>query len=221
MKARFISRVMQIMNEIGWNDTGSDAFIGSDVAKLKENIESVFVDSWRKSVSLFPKTYFTIKDFSDCKLVSDIPLGIGYVLLPSDFYSLFSFKMRGWQVASENLIQISDPLARVQANEYTRGNVVRPVCLFGNKTIKERVGDDYISYQKDVLEFYSVPVGSKQEIEEALYIPLISPLSENTIIGERLFIPLAYLCASMVFYIFEKPDIAQVLEEKSTEIIKL
>lgn len=220
MKAEFISRVMQIMNELGWNDTESNAFIGSDTTKVKGHIESVFVDAWRKAVNIFPKTYFTIKDFSDQKLVSDIPHGTGYIVLPEDFYSLFSFKMKGWQVSSETLIPSSDPIARIQANEFIRGNVVRPVCVLSNKAIKERIGDEIIPTQKDVLEYYSVPVGSKQEIEEALYIPLISPLSESAKLNEKLFIPLAYLCASMVFSIFEKQEIAQVLEAKATEIIK-
>lgn len=220
MKAEFISRVMQIMNELGWNDTESNAFIGSDTTKVKGHIESVFVDAWCKAVNVFPKTYFTIIDFSRQKLVSDIPLGTGYIVLPEDFYSLVSFKMRGWQVASETLIPSSDPIARVQANEYTRGNFVRPVCVLSNKAIKSRVDDNFIYTQKDVLEYYSVTVGSVQEIEEALYIPLISPLKDNPEINDKLFIPLAYICASTVFYIFEKPDIAQVLENKATEIIK-
>lgn len=220
MKAEFISRVMQIMNELGWNDTESNAFIGSDTTKVKGHIESVFVDAWCKAVNVFPKTYFTIIDFSRQKLISDIPLGTGYIVLPEDFYSLVSFKMRGWQVASETLIPSSDPIARVQANEYTRGNFVRPVCVLSNKTIKSRVDDNFIYTQKDVLEYYSVTVGSVQEIEEALYIPLISPLKDNPEINDKLFIPLAYICASTVFYIFEKPDIAQVLENKATEIIK-
>ena len=48
MKAEFIGRVMQIMNELGWDDTESNAFIGSDTTKVKGNIESVFVDAWRR-----------------------------------------------------------------------------------------------------------------------------------------------------------------------------
>lgn len=220
MKAEFIARVMQIMNELGWNDTESNAFIGSDTTKVKGHIESVFVDAWRKAINLLPKTYFTIKDLKNQKLVSDIPLGTGYIILPEDFYSLVSFKMRGWQVASEILIDSSDPIARIQANEYTRGNICRPVCVKKNKAIKSRVDDKFIFTQKDVLEYYSVPVGSEQEIEDALYIPLIEPLSDKTKLSEKLFIPLAYLCASMVFNIFEKQDIAQVLEAKATEIIK-
>lgn len=211
---------MQIMNELGWNDTQSDAFVGSDTTKVVGHIEYVFVDAWRKAINILPKTYFTIKDFSKQKLVTDIPLGVGYIVLPDDFYALYSFRMMGWQVAAEILIDSSDPIARIQANEYTRGNICRPVCVKNNKAIKERVDDVIIPTQKDVLEYYSVPVGSKQEIEEALYIPLISPLSDNTKLNEKLFIPLAYICASMVFSIFEKTDISIQLEKTATEIIK-
>ena len=220
MKAEFIARVMQIMNELGWNDTESNAFVGSDTTKVKEHIESVFVDAWRKAVNILPKTYFTIKDFSGQKLVSDIPLGIGHIVLPEDFYGLVSFKMKGWQVSVETLIPNSDPIARVQANEWTRGNIVRPVCVLDNKAIKEREGDDCVYLSKDVLAYYSVPFGSEQDVEEALYIPLIKSLSDDTKINEKLFAPLAYLCSSMVFYIFEKTEIAQALENKATEIIK-
>jgi len=220
MKAEFISRVMQIMNEIGWNDTESNAFIGSDTTKVKKHIESVFVDAWRKAVNILPKTYFTIKDFTSNKLVGDFNTGLGYVILPDDFYTLYSFKMEGWQKAVETILDKSDPMASVQANEYTRGNFVRPVCLKDKTTIKERINDEYILVVKDILEYYSLPQGLKHKVEEALYIPLIAPLSDNTIINEKLFIPLAYLCASMVFYIFEKPDIAQVLENKANEINK-
>lgn len=220
MKAEFISRVMQIMNELGWDDTESNAFIGSDTTKVKGHIESVYVDAWRKAVNIFPKTYFTIKDFSKQKLVHDISQGIGYVVLPNDFYMLSSFKIREWHSASETLLDSTDPIARIQANEFVRGSVTRPVCIKNSKAIRTRIDEDIVLIPTDVLEYYSIPKGYEAEIEEALYIPLISPLSDETKINEKLFIPLAYLCASMVFYIFEKPDIAQILENKAKEIIK-
>lgn len=206
---------MQIMNELGWNDTQSDAFVGSDTTKVMGHIEYVFVDAWRKAVNLLPKTYFSIKDFSEQKQVSEISKGTGYVVLPKDFYELCSFKMKGWQVSSETLIDSSDSLARVQANEHTRGNVVRPVCVLRNKAINVRVDDNIIPTPTDVLEYYSLPNGRKQEIEEALYIPLEKPLSDETKLNEKLITPLAYICASMVFEIFEKTDIAKTLEAQA------
>lgn len=211
---------MQIMNELGWNDTESDAFIGSDTTKVTEHIEAVFMDAWRKAVNILPKSYFTTKDFTDSKLISDFNTGLGYVILPDDFYTLFLFKIEGWRKSVETILDSSDPMASVQANEYTRGNLVRPVCLRKKKSIRVRIDDDIILVPKDILEYYSLPKGMTHTIEEALYIPLIEPLSDSTELNEKLFIPLAYLCASMVFQIFEKPTIAQALEKTVTEINK-
>ena len=219
MKAEFIARVMQIMNELGWNDTESNAFIGSDTTKVKGHIESVFVDAWRKAINLLPKTYFTIKDFSRQKLVYDLTKGTGYVLIPEDFYKLSSFKIKGWQVTIETLIDNNDPLAKIQANEYTMGNVCRPVCVRNKISIKERQVDDTIAVPTDVIQYYSLPKGYKHELEEALYIPAEKPLSDETKLTEKLYVPLAYLCASMLFEIFEKPDIAKTLEGQAASII--
>ncbi len=202
---------MQIMNELGWDDSGSGAFIGSDKTKVAGHIESVFVDAWRKAVGILPKSYFEAADFSGAGHVGDRHTGVGYVVLPGDFFTLGSFMMVGWQRSVERLQEITDALAAVQANEYTRGNAVRPVCV---RTVRP-VGGNVVP----VLEYYSVPRGAAHQIAEAVYIPLVAPLSEATKLNEKLFTPLAYLCASQVYTIFEKPEVAQVLETKATEII--
>lgn len=202
---------MQIMNELGWDDTGRDAFIGSDKTKVAGHIESVFVDAWRKAVNVLPKTYFTIKNFAGAAHSGDIHTGVGYVVLPGDFYTLCSFRMSGWQRPVETLFDSTDAVASVQANEYTRGNPVRPVCV---RTLRP-AGDNIVP----VLEYYSVPRGAEHRIAEAVYIPLVAPLSNATRLNEKLFAPLAYLCAGLVFDIFEKSEIAKTLEGKATEII--
>ena len=220
MKAEFIQRVMQIMNELGWDNTESNAFIGSDTTKIEGHIEAVFVDAWRKAINILPKTYFTIKDFSDQRFISDTSTGTGYIVLPDDFYMLFSFQINGWKKSVESLYDNSDSIASIQANEYTRGNICRPVCIKNKRTISRNVGANTIYEIKDTLDYYSLPKGLSHTITKALYIPLISPLSNDTNLDDKLYVPLAYLCASTVFYIFEKYDIAKVLESKAVEIYK-
>lgn len=207
MKADFINRVMQVMNELGWNDSEGVTYIGSDTNKLSENIEIVFVDAWRRAVNILPKTYFNISDFSTSPIDSNTHDGTGRIILPADFYALFQFRMSGWRKAVETMIDFSDTVASVQANEFSRGNTVRPVCVrnFVNNAV--------------VLEYYSLPKGIEHKVEKALYIPFIGYLSDATVILDKLFVPLAYLCAAQVYYLFEKPDIAQLLEQKSLEII--
>ena len=219
-KAGFIARVMQIMNELGWDDTASGAFFNSGTTNVEAHIQSVFTDAWRKAVVLCPKTYFGLKDFSANTLTYDSSTGTGYILLPDDFYLLFSFKMKGWQKKVETAYLFSDPMATVQANEYTRGNHVRPVVIRTSKPVQAREGDYIVTKIRDVLEYYSLPKGKQHLVEEAVYIPLTGELSDETYLDSRLTGPLAYLCASMVFSIFEKPEIAKALEIKATEIIK-
>lgn len=212
MKDQFIAKVMQVMNEIGWNDRESDSFIGSDDTKLSAQIEAVFVDAWRKAVNLFPKSYFEVKDFSAAEVVTYVHSGVGYVVLPDDFDALVRFKMHGWSKSVETLNDRSDEIASVQSNVYTRGNFKRPVCIRDIKRIPD-------GRMVPVLKYYSLPLGYPHKIEDAIYIPMIEPLSDDTIISNNLFIPLAYLCASQIYNIFEKYDIAKLLESKSIEII--
>jgi hypothetical protein len=219
MKERFVARVMQIMNETGWNDAGSGAFIGSDDTQVKHHIEKVFTDAWRKAAGLFPVSYFTVCDFSQSPHQGDVSEGTGYIILPDDFYKLASFRMRGWTKAVDTLIDSADQVASVQANEYTRGNPVRPICV--KRTEKVLISGRPDTYGiRDVLLYYSLPSGLAHHIQEALYIPLIAPLGKDTALSDKLFIPLAYLCASTVFQLFEKPDMAKALEGKALELIK-
>lgn len=220
MKAEFIARVMQIMNEIGWNDTKSDSFIGSDTTKVKEHIERVFVDAWRKATTLLPKTYFTIKDFSGSKIISDTSFGTGYIILPDDFYTLYSLKMKGWHKAISKLHPVNDDIYSIQTNEYVRGNFIRPIGLIDEAIVSSysEDGRNLIHEIKQIIRYYSLPRGVNHKIENAYYIPLIKPLDEVGEITEKLFIPLAYICASIVFQIFEKPEIAKMLELQASLI---
>lgn len=220
MKAEFIQRVMQIMNELGWDNTESNAFIGSDTTKIEGHIEAVIVDAWRKAIDILPKAYFSIKNFSDQKFVPDTATGTGYIVLPDDFYMLSSFQLNGWQKEVVTLFENSDSIASIQANEYTRGNICRPVCIKNKRSIQRPNVTPTIYDFKDTLDYYSLPKGRSHTIIKALYIPLIQPLSDETNVQDKLFTPLAYLAASMVFYIFEKAEIAKVLESKASEISK-
>lgn len=213
-KTTFINKVLQLMNEVGWNDTSSAAFLGADTAHVEKHIESVFPDAWRQAVKILPKHYFSIKDFSANPHTADIYSGTGHVELPDDFYSLYSFRMEGWRTAASVFYTEDDYMARLQANEYTRGSAVRPVCIQRTKAIEASNGTIVI---KKILEYYSLPKGRDHVLEEALYIPHINGINELEKIGDLLIIPLAYLCAALVYNIFEKYDIAKTLEQKAIE----
>ena len=222
MKDRFIARVMQIMNELGWEDRESEGFICSDGTKVKEHIESVFIDAWLLAVKLFPADWFACMDFSGCEIVSDPAQGTGYVILPGDFHRLVSFRLKGWRKAVTLLPDYNEALASIQANRYTRGNFYRPVCMKHTLLIvrEGEFPEDSMTELRQVLLYYSLPPGASHAVQEALYIPLATPLDEETQIKDNLFVPLAYLCASLVYSLMEKNQIAEELKKTALSIYR-
>lgn len=204
---------MRRMNELGWDDTFQGAFAGSDTTKVERQVEALFRDAWRAAVNLLPRNYFSSKSFKNSNLISDVSTGSGFVVIPNNFYVLLLFKMKGWKKPCFTAIEDNDAISAVQSNDFVRGNFCRPAC-----TISEN-----LKYGR-ILNYYSLPKGNKHVIEEALYIPLIDNivnLNDNTDLNldERLYEPLQWINAGLVFSVFEKADIAKVANEKALEII--
>jgi hypothetical protein len=329
-KAEFINRVLLIMNEAGLYDNQGAQFIGADSAQVDRYIEGSYVDAWRRCAQVMPKAWFKNESFKMYPKVSDLPDGTGFVILPSDFYLMNTFKMTGWRKSALDAYIDNEKVESIQSNEYTRGSQIRPVVVIKTKetnlsetdiiiattaarTVHEQANvkyfysgkiythtngttwkgtwsgateysSDYIVvyggkvwvsladnntnktpgvavewselvgatltsgaiYSSDegyftsdgtslipikynpginqVLYYYSLQKGLQSHtVEEAIYVPVASPLSEydddsDLELDHRLVEPMAYLSASSVFTIFEKPAIAQALEQKVVEM---
>ena len=215
-KQEFIDRVLLIMNEASMADPMGSVFIGADTAKIDRQIEGVYVEAWRRCVRVMPHAWFMNKSFKEEAHTEDIENGIGYVELPMDYYLLNSFKMSGWKKAVKEALPSSDIVNALQANDYTRGTEVRPVCVIDMQQVGAEV--------KDVLWYYSLPKGQTNHvIEQAIYVPMARPLTElepNTelILSMQAIEPLVYLAASTVFNLLEKSDIAKTLESVAMEM---
>jgi len=215
-KAEYINRVMLIMNESGLYDSSGNNLIGADIAQVDRHIEGSFVDAWRRCVKVMPRAWFRNDIFIDAKIVPDLDKGIGYIVLPDDFYLLTALKMKGWVKAVYECYIQNEKTASIQSNEYTRGSEIRPVCTVSNKYVDNKV--------KQVLNYYSLPKGlDKHEVTEAIYVPVCRPLNEYELnddlgLDAQILEPLAYLSASTVFTMFEKYDIAQSLEQRAIEM---
>lgn len=215
-KKDFIDRVLLIMNEASMADPMGSVFIGADTAKIDRQIEGVYVEAWRRCVRVMPQAWFENKSFKEEAHTADIEDGIGYVELPMDYYLLNSFKMSGWKKAVKEALPSSDIVNALQANDYTRGTEVRPVCVIDMQQVGAEV--------KDVLWYYSLPKGQTNHvIEQAIYVPMARPLTElepNTelILSMQAIEPLVYLAASTVFNLLEKSDIAKTLESVAMEM---
>ena len=215
-KLEYISRVLLIMNEMGRDDTQSIFTQGADSTQVDRYIEGSFIDAWRRCAAVLPKSWFGKKSFKTGQHVKNLTEGTGYVVLPSDFYLLNSFKMVVWKKTVYDAYVQNDRISSIQANDFTRGSQIRPVTVLDTVEI----GGAF----PNVLRYYSLPKNlTNHTVEEAIYIPSVKPMSEYTIeedidIDPRIIEPLAYLSASTVFTIFEKYDIAKALEEKVVQM---
>jgi hypothetical protein len=211
-KAEYIDGVMRRMNELGISEPFPVVFIGSNTTKVERHVEMSFRDAWRKAVNMLPRNYFRRESFLGCVSDYDVSTGTGFVVLPADYYVLSAFKMKGWKRCCYGALEESDSVASIQSNEYVRGNFCRPVCVVSTHGTYGRV-----------LRYYSLPKGIDHVIEEALYVPLTVGLDvlgsgEDLGLDERLYDPLGWIHAGLVFSIFEKSDIAKTADEKAMEV---
>ena len=218
-KKEYIDKVLLIMNEAGMANPSGSAFIGADTTNINKQIEGSYLDAWRRCVKVMPKTWFENKSFKPptYEHYSLLTKGVGYVELPNDFYLLTTFKMEGWEKSVQEAVLSSDIVTAIQTNDYTRGSIVRPVCVIDI--------DEVDGVIKRVLRYYSLPKGlAKHTVEKAIYVPIPSSLSDKDSaydlkISLQVLEPLAYIAASTVFTMHEKTDIAKALDEKAVEML--
>ena len=134
-KTEFINRVMLIMNEAGMTDVDGTSFLGANNAGIDRYIEGSFENAWRMLATAVPKAWLTNRSFANYPVISNIPNGIGHVILPDDFYLLVSFKMAGWQKPVFEASIEDERVSAIQSNRYTRGSTVRPAAVIASRNI--------------------------------------------------------------------------------------
>lgn len=136
-KSEFINRVILTMNEAGTAEVQNIFTVGADSTQVDRYIEGSFVDAWRRCAGALPRSWFKNQSFKDYPIIPDLVNGIGSVVMPSDFYLLTSFKMKGWQKpVFESFIE-NDRTSSIQSNEYARGSSIRPAITLSNKVVKQ------------------------------------------------------------------------------------
>ncbi len=216
-KQDFINRVLLIMNEAGMADKSGQMFIGADQAQVDKQIEGAYVDAWRRCAKVVSRAWLSNKSFKQQGLVFDKANGTGYVELPSDFYLLSSFKMKGWQKTVHEASVSNDRVMAIQSNEYTRGSEIRPVCVIDLQDVNGVI--------KHVLRYYSLKKGAADhEVETAIYVPVVKPLKEldkedDMGISDQIVEPIAYITASTVFTMHEKDEVAKALETRAVQML--
>lgn len=132
-KQEYINRVLLIMNEAGLYDKDGNSYVGADSAQVDRYIEGSFVDAWRRCAQVLPKAWFKNERFDMYPKVENLSDGTGYIILPSDFYLLNSFKLKSWRKPIFDAYIENDRTSSIQSNEWTRGSEIRPAGTISNK----------------------------------------------------------------------------------------
>lgn len=128
---------------------------------------------------------------------------IGYIVLPTDFLKLVSFKMAEWSRSVTEAITEHHPLYKRQSYPALRGSYRKPVAVF--RTLYG-VGK--------VLDYYSVPEGL-HTVDHATY--LASVVAEE--LDEILIDPLSWMTAALILDTVGENEIAKSAHAKVAEWI--
>ncbi|GHT25503.1 hypothetical protein AGMMS4957_20410 [Bacteroidia bacterium] len=181
---------------------------------IEDYIREMLPDALMLLIGLVPDEYLESKTDSAAKasVVKKPQDGSGYITLPADYFRLKRFKMFGWERPVMTTIDENSPEYSLQSNEYLRGGVSRPVCA-----VRKYGGN------VNRLEYYSLPKFFEEHVvEEFIYIPKpnISVLSTSFALDTRLELPLVYVCASLVYKVYEKQEQADVMMQTALAHIK-
>lgn len=210
----FIEKVLQVLNEADASINGAE-LVGSDMNNMSVYISNLIPAAWRRSVKFFPRTWFKAQSFlPDLIKTVNAPDGTGYVLLPTDYLTLYSFRMKGWKQDVVEAHEATPEINKQQANEFIRGDVQHPVCVLRYVSSSNTL--------RKALHYYSLPKTSDATthvVENAMYIPNITTAGTDMPINDEGIEPLAYLTAATVLSNMGKDEQAKVIESKIPEMI--
>ena len=194
------------MNEIG-EDTNT-SLLDEDTIKIDEYIQACIGDALLLVIQNSPFESVNPQTAENLQATKNAD-GSGYVILPDDFVSLINFKMEGWKRSVSIAYPLSSEIYKHQTNEYTRGGINKPVCILS-------VNAD----GKKILEYYSVPTDKEHKIEVFVYEGGYTPKEPiNIEKNSRLFAALCYMCASLVYSIFENANTSKEMQNIAQRII--
>lgn len=210
-KKDYIDAVLLRMNEAKLSQREGFEFEGGDNSEVVRHIEGVYTDAWRKCAEIVPASWLQVTDFSEHPQTRAD--GSGYLTIPTDWYKLYVFKMKGWQREVYRVAEENDEIGRLQFNPYTRGTCLHPVCVLG-------FGEN----QQRIISYYSLPKGSVHEVEKALYIPLCTGLEKlneqaELKLDKRLEQVICYMAGGLVYRILGDTNSSQLLEREAIILV--
>lgn len=144
-------------------------------------------------LQMVPRYLIIPKTFAAADIVHGENALTGYVVLPTDFLRLYSFKMTEWLRPVTDVISQDHPDFVLQGSSATMGKIAKPVCVIRYE----------LSKTKFVLDYFSVK--TVHTIDHALYIPVTK--AED--LQENLIPPLTWLLVAKAFQIYSNDEQAQ------------
>lgn len=202
---QIIAKVRSIMNETGADESLS--LLSEDTVKLDEYIKSCIPDSVNLVVISSPVRCVNKKAYSPTTITNNGD-GTGYVVLPTDYISLIAFKMSVWNKVVVKAATLDSQAYAAQRNPITRSGKNKPICVL-----------NYIAGGR-VLEYYSIGPTETPSVSMFLYEAKYDPttgidLNEN----DPIAIAVCYMCASLVYAIFENNNTAKEMKTMALSLI--
>lgn len=201
-----ITKVRTIMNEAG--EESKLSLLSEDTVKLDEYIKSAIPDAVNIIIANSPVRCVNKKSNISPTLTSN-ENGMGYIVLPDDYVSLIAFKIAGWKRMVAVAYPIESEEYKMQCNEYTRSGIHKPMCFLS-----------YNSAGDKILEFYATGTLPSSKIDTFVYEGRYDSttgldLSSN----DPLSSAVCYMCASLVYSIFENENTAKEMQTISLKLI--
>lgn len=193
-----IAKVRAIMNEIGAEENLS--LLSEDTVRLSEYISSVIPDAISMIVLVAPIRHLNVSSQAGATSVIN---GISTFPLPSDFIRFISLKLDSWKRAVHIVHPSGSDTYKAQHNPVTRAGANKPVCSFsysGSGNVLECSPSGKLEYF-----FYIKSVSSGANLQDA--------------VKESLEIPVCYMCAYLVYNIFEMAETAERMKTIALELI--
>ena len=189
-----VSKVRSIMNDIG--EENPISLLDADSVRLDDYILSAIPESvclcvkYSNKVCINPTSslLFKVEDGGD---------GSGIVVLPDDFISLIGIKLTGWKRIVAKSYDILSGNYNAQCNPATRAGKFKPVSFYRKNEKGQNILEcfPYIKDAKIELFVYE----SKFNADNGL----------NTNENSSAFIAVCYMCASLVYDIFENQQTSE------------
>lgn len=193
-----IAKVRAIMNEVG--DEDSLHLLSDDTVKLTEYIESVIPDAINLIIPIAPLGCVRTTVSSQgsigglCKSLA----------LPLDFLRFASIKLKEWKRSVSVVFPFNSEEYKIQHNETTTAGVNKPCCVFAYNQI-----DPVIEcFPPGILEYFHYVKSASAESDSGLGI-----------VKEELLGSVCYMCAYLIYNIFEIPNTGDRMKTIAIELI--